>query len=539
MLEDMTGEKVGDWVIDAEVGRDHRGRTYRAHAADDPQKFAIVRVLPGTPDVHELFRGRLSVLRKLSHPNLVAYLGGGIVHADPYFVAEHVSGPNYETLLREGKRPTWQEVLAIALQAVSALRHAHRRGVLHGDLKPANVIQGPDGRIKLAEAGVARLFGADVPPPGDNSLASAAFISPEQAAGKPATKRSDFYSLGCLLYALLTGRPPFTASNLIELIHKHCFVMPERPIHFLPDLPEEVDAQVMKLLAKDPQVRPGSGTLLLADLERVWNSLETRGKLGKRPTLPADDPLPPPASEGPRSLPVPAPLVAPKAPRPLMSRAIVVVPLFLLCVGLLVAGFYLTRSDPDELWDRAQPLMRSEDPADWERAWNDYLGPLSRDHPDKYADEIKAFRSRIEPQGDLRKAYAAGKAARYTSEAERFYHEGLRLAQAGDFAAAKRMWERVVTAYAGIEGEVRWVDQARQAAARIAVQEGTLRRPAAAAALRQALERARTLKAADKATAATEILDALEALYRDDPDAAEIRELIQKERGPQNANGPR
>lgn len=530
MLDGMTGEKVGDWVIDAEVGRDHRGRTYRAHAADDPQMFATVRVLPGTPDVHELFRGRLSVLRKLSHPNLVAVLGGGIVHGDPYYVAEHVPGPNYETLLREGKRPTWQETLAIALQAVSALRHAHRRGVLHGDLKPGNVLIAPDGRIKLAEAGVARLFGADVPAPGDNPLASAAFISPEQAAGKPATKRSDFYSLGCLLYALLTGRPPFTAANTVELIHKHCFVMPERPIHFVPDLPEEVDNQVMKLLAKDPQVRPGSGTLLLADLERVWSSLEARGKLGKRPALPADDPMPPPAAAEPseRS----APLVAPKPPRPLMSRPVVVVPLFLLCVGLLAGGFYLTRTDPDDLWNRAQPLMRSDDPADWERAWTEYLEPLSRDHPDRYADEIKAFRARIEPQGDLRRAYAAGKAARYTSEAERFYHEGLRQAQAGDFAGAKRTWERVVAAYAGIEGESRWVEQARQAATRITAQEGALKRPAAAAALRHALERARTLRTAGKDKEATEVLDALEELYRDDPDAAEIRELIKKERGP-------
>ena len=528
----MTGEKVADWVIDAEVGRDHKGRTYRAHAADDPQKLATIRVLPGTPDVHELFRGRLSVLRKLSHPNLVAFLAGGIVHADPYYVAEYVPGPNYETLLRQGKRPSWQEVLAIALQAVSALRHAHRRGVLHGDLKPANVLVAPDGRIKLAEAGVARLFGADVPPPGDNPLASAAFISPEQAAGKPATKRSDFYSLGCLLYALLTGRPPFTASNMVELIHKHCFVMPERPIHFVPDLPEEVDNQVMKLLAKDPQVRPGSGTLLLADLERIWSSLEARGKLGKRPTLPADEPLPPPAAEETAERPTPAPLVAPKPPRPLMSRPIVVVPLFLVCVGLLVAGFLLTRTDPERLWEQAQPLMRSEDPADWEKAWTEYLEPLSRDHPDKYAEEIKAFRARIEPQGDLRKAYAAGKAARYKSEAERFYHEGLRLAQAGDFAGAKRTWERVVTAYAGISGEARWVDAARQAASRIPVQEGALQRPASAAAIRQALERARTLKAADKVKEATEILDALEELYRDDPDAGEIREMIKKERGP-------
>jgi eukaryotic-like serine/threonine-protein kinase len=528
----MIGEKVGDWVIDAEVGRDHHGRVYRARAADDSGQFATIRVLPNNPDIHELFRGRLATLRKLSHPNLVAYLGGGIVHGDPYYVAEHVPGPNYETLLREGKQSTWQEVLAIALQAVSALRHAHRRGVLHGDLRPANAIQGPDGRVKLAEAGIARLFGADVPPPADNPLASAAFISPEQAAGKPATKRSDFYSLGCLLYALLTGRPPFIAANLVELIHKQCFVMPERPIHFVPDLPEEIDALVMKLLAKEPQVRPGSGTVLLAEIERIWAGLESRGKIGKRPPLPADEPLPPPAAEEPRPATPRSILVPPKPPRPLMSRPIVVVPLFLLCVGLLVAGFYWTRTDPDELWARAQPLMHSEDPSDWEKAWTEYLEPLSRDYPDRYAEEIKAFRARAEPQAELRKAQATGRAARYKSEAERFYQEGVRQCEAGDFAGAKRTWERVVAAYAGIEGEARWVDLARQAAGRLPPQEGTLHRPAAAAALRQALERARTLKAAGKVKEATEILDALDDLYRDDPDAAEIRELIRKERGP-------
>jgi hypothetical protein len=526
----MIGEQVGDWVIDAEVGHDPHGRIYRAHAVADRGKFATVRLLPNTPDIHELFRGRLTVLRKLSHPNLVAYLAGGVVHGDPYYVAEYVPGPNYETLLREGKRPTWQEVLAIALQAMSALRHAHRRGVLHGDLKPANAIQGPDGRLKLAEAGVARLFGADVPPPGDNPLDSAAFISPEQAAGKPATKRSDFYSLGCLLYALLTGRPPFAAASLVELIHKQCFVMPERPIHFVPDLPEEVDALVMKLLAKDPQVRPGSGTVLLTEVERIWAGLESRGKIGKRPPLPADDPLPPPAAEEPRRV-APTIVVPPKPPRPLMRRPIVVIPLFLVCVGLIVGGFYWTRTDPDELWARAQPLMHSEDPADWEKAWTEYLEPLSREYPDRYAEEIKAFRARTEPLAELRKAQAAGRAARYRSEAERFYQEGVRQCQAGDFPGAKRTWERVVAAYAGIEGEARWVDLARQAASRLPAQEGTLHRPAAATALRQALDRARTLNAAGKVKEATEILDALDDLYRDDPDAAEIREMIKKERG--------
>jgi hypothetical protein len=528
----MIGERVGDWVIDAALARDHRGRAYRAHAADDPAKLATVKVLANgqSAEFHELFRGRLLLLRKLSHPNLVTYLGGGIVHNDPYFVAEHVPGPDFQTLLREGKRPAWPDVLSYALQCVSALRHAHRRGVLHGDLKPANLLLASEGQVKLAEAGIARLYGSEVPPPGDNPLASAAFISPEQAAGKPATKRSDFYSLGCLLYALLTGRPPFSAANLIELIHKHSFVMPERPAHYLTDLPDEFDGLLMKLLAKDPQVRPGSGTLLLAEFERVWASLEARGKVSKRPALPADGPLPPPIEEG-ATAKVKKSAAPPRPPRPVMSRPVVVIPLFLLCVGVLIGGFYLTRTDPDELYARAQPLMRSDDPADWERAWTEYLEPLSREYPDKYADEIKAFRARAQPLAELRRAQATGRAARYASEAERFYHEGLRQCEAGDFAGARRTWERVVAAFTGVPSEAPWVELARQAAGRLPAQDGALHRPSAAA-VRATIDRAKALRAEGKTAEADAVWDALTELYRDDPDAGEIRDLIRKERGP-------
>jgi hypothetical protein len=131
---------------------------------------------------------------------------------------------------------------------------------------------------------------------------------------------------------------------------------------------------------------------------------------------------------------------------------------------------------------------------------------------------------------ELRKAQAAGRTVKYSSEAERFYQEGVRLAQAGNFAAARRMWDRVVVAYAGIESEARWVDLARQAASRLPAQEGTMHRPAAAAALRASLDRARALRADGRTAEADAIFDALEALYRDDPDAAEILAIIRRER---------
>jgi hypothetical protein len=523
----MIGERVGDWIIDAELARDAHGQSYRARAPEDPNRIATIKVLAGGPEVHELFRGRLNVLRKLSHPNLVAYLGGGIVHGLPYYVTEYIAGPDYQILLREGKRPAWPEVLSIALQCVSALRHAHRRGVLHGDLRPANLLVA-NGRVKLADCGIARLFGAEVPPPSDNPLAAAAFISPEQAAGKTPTKRSDFYSLGCLLYALLIGRPPFTAASMVEIIHKHCFVVPERPIHFSPDLPDEIDALVMKLLAKDPQVRPGSGTLLLAEIERIWANLEARGKVGKRPPLPPDDPMP--AVEELEIAPVKPASARARPPRPPMKRPVVVIPLFLLVVGAIAAGFYFSRTDPDDLWNRAQPLMRSEDPADWERAWTEYLEPLSRRHPDRYTEQIEAFKARMHPAAELRRALANGRAVIYTSEAERFYQEGVKLCQAGDFAGARREWERVVTAFSGIESETRWVDLARQAATRLPPQDGALKRPSTLLTLKSAFDRARSLRRDGKPAEADAVLNALEGLYRDDPDAEAILEMIRKER---------
>jgi hypothetical protein len=294
-------------------------------------------------------------------------------------------------------------------------------------------------------------------------------------------------------------------------------------------LPDELDALVMKLLAKDPQVRPGSGTLLLADIERVWASLEARGRLGKRPPLPADEPMPHPAEE--ESPAMPRPVFVPEAPpRPIMRRPLVVIPLFLLVVGGIVAGFYFSRTDPDDLWNRAQPLMRSDDPADWERAWTDYLEPLSRRHPDRYTEQIEAFRARMHPAAELRRSLASGKAAAYTSEAERFYQEGVKLCQAGDFAGARREWERVIAAFAGIESESRWVNLAREAAGKMPPQDGALKRPGALATVKAALDRARTLRKDGKPLEADAVLNALEMLYRDDPDASEILEMIRKER---------
>src|SRR5262249_17240998 len=153
----------------------------------------------------------------LEHVNITKFYDSG-THGGLAFVAtEMVEGEDYAKRLEAGRRP-WREVLSIAVQAARALKHGHNRNVLHRDLKPAHLMLAADGTLKVLSFGLAKVVAA--PPPGTTpAIGSAAYIPPETASGKPLTRRSDFYSLGGVLYTLVTGRPPFMAASLVELMH--------------------------------------------------------------------------------------------------------------------------------------------------------------------------------------------------------------------------------------------------------------------------------------------------------------------------------
>lgn len=535
--ERMIGERLGDWIIDAAAGTSAMGRLFRAHAADDPTRLAAVKWLAHpkarTDEFEKHFLAQVELLKKLKHPNIVAVLAGGRHDGAPYYVMDWVDGEDFAAILRRGERPGWPEVLTVALQIVPALRFAHRRSVLHRDLKPSNLFRCRDGVYRLADFGITKFFGDALLTNADNVLGSAAFVSPEQAAGKAHTKRSDFYALGCLLWTLVVGRPPFAGSTVVELIHKHCFVLPERPIHFVRDLPEEIDRFVVKLLAKEPLQRPGSGTLLIQEIEGIWSVLERRGQLAKKPALPAvpDDDAPAAAdAAGPSRWPDPIP----RQPAPLLKRWYVVLPSFAAVVLILVWAFCWRVPSADDLMAAARPLLESDNPADWDRAWNEYLEPLARKYPDKFADEVKEAKRRIDTKGEMHRAFLAGKNVRYPSEAERFYHEGLRLVQSGEFAAARRLWDNLVRAFEPVAGEQRWVALAREGSRRIEDRANPAARPSAspsfADAVRPAVQEVRRLRAAGKTAEAEAIGRALEFLYRDDPDLELLRQMLAAEK---------
>ena len=534
----MIGTRFGEWIIDAEIGANAMGRLYRAHAADDPQLSAAIKWLTHpkakTAEFEKHFLAQVDLLRKLKHPGIVTVLDGGVHSGSPFYVMEWLDGSDLQSLLRSGEKVDWREALAAALQMVPALRHAHRRSVLHRDLKPSNLFRCADGTWKIANFGVTKFFGDSLLTNSDNVLGSPAYLAPETAAGKPHTKRSDFYALGCLLYTLIAGRPPFTGVSVVELIQKHCFVLPERAIHFVRDLPEEIDRFVMKLLAKEPAQRPGSGTLLIHEIEAIWSALERRGMLSKKPILPAapeeENDLPPEEVAALVRLPEPIP----REPVSWQKRWYVVVPAFALCVLILFWAFLWRGPSADELMSKARPLLASENPDDWQTAWSEYLEPLSRKYPDKYQDEVREAKQRIDEQGELRRAFVTGKNARYTSEAQRFYYQGLRLVQAGEYAAARRLWENLNLAYGSIESEKRWVILAREGIQRLD-DRGVPLRPSSQASLADivlpVIAEIHRLRAAGMGKEAERLRQALEFLYRDDPEFPIVREMLQTAKG--------
>ena len=518
----MIGARVGNWYLESELGRGALGSVYRARAFDtsgDSPTVAAVKVLSAAatqdPAFLQRFTGEMLGLQRLDHVNIAKFYDSGTHGGLAFFACELVQGDDFAKLLEGGKRP-WREALSVAVQLARALKHGHNRNLLHRDLKPAHVMLTPDGTVKVLAFGVAKVV---LPPPPSAApvLGSAAYLPPETATGKPPTRRSDFYSLGGVLYTLITGRPPFAAATAVELIHKQCYALPERPALLVPDLPPEIDEFVCTLLDKSPARRPGTAAAVLEELERIRGKLERKGETVAWPAkLQPDTAETPTLAAALAGAAVGASHEADDSPRPLMKRPLVVLPLFLLVVGVLIAAFTWPRPTAADLHAAAVPLMASDDPADWEKAWDQYLYPLSQKFPGKYDDDVARARQKVQDRREQRRVLADGAKVDPRTDAERFYLRGLRLAHAGDADAARAVWKAVAAAFAGVPTERRWVELSNTGLAALEkAANNPGRAPPDRAPFEAALAWAKDRPPAERDAA----LAALEELYRDDPPA--------------------
>lgn len=212
----------------------------------------------------ERFNREARAVAALAHPNICRLYDFGEDKGRPFMVLEYLPGGTLEDRLVTGDPSPDGETRRIAVELASALAHAHDRGLVHRDLKPANVLFDEDGRAKIADFGIARLSGARTLTEAGTLLGTAAYISPEQASGLPATPASDVYSFGVILYRLVAGRLPFEAGTALELAEMHVRDEPPPLRALRPDAPTDLAEVAQAALAKDPDARPPDGAALLA-----------------------------------------------------------------------------------------------------------------------------------------------------------------------------------------------------------------------------------------------------------------------------------
>ncbi len=204
----------------------------------------------------------------LSHPHIVRIYDRGQAEGTYYIAMEYLDGPTLkELLVRKGPTPPLTAI-KFAREILSALAEAHKHDIVHRDIKPHNVIVSPDWTVKVTDFGIAR-SGASQMTEAGSIVGTAQYLSPEQARGKPVDQRSDLYSLGIVLYEMLTGKVPFTGDAAVEIAMKHLSAIPDPPSKLRPEISHDLDAVVMRALAKDPADRYSSAEEMDADLARV------------------------------------------------------------------------------------------------------------------------------------------------------------------------------------------------------------------------------------------------------------------------------
>jgi len=223
------------------------------------------------------FRQEARAAANLSHPNIVTVHDFGLDHSQLFIVMEHIPGKDLKTLLRQRGRFSVEEAIPLMVQACAGIGYAHRAGLVHCDVKPHNMIVTPDARLKVTDFGIARALSTIMPDErADVVWGSPQYFSPEQATGEAPSPSSDVYSLGVVLYEVLTGALPFSAPTSEELARMHLETPPIPPSEYVPDLPSALEEIVLKVLSKEPAARYRTADQLGRVLLRFGTQRDTR-----------------------------------------------------------------------------------------------------------------------------------------------------------------------------------------------------------------------------------------------------------------------
>ncbi len=266
----------GRYELGSVLGRGGMAEVYLAHDTRLGRTVAVKTLradLARDPSFQARFRREAQSAASLNHPAIVAVYDTGEDYVDgvsiPYIVMEYVDGSTLRELLHSGRKLLPERTLEMTIGILQALEYSHRNGIVHRDIKPANVMLTRTGQVKVMDFGIARAMGDSGMTMTQTAavIGTAQYLSPEQAKGEQVDARSDLYSTGCLLYELLTVRPPFVGDSPVAVAYQHVREEPQPPSNFDPEITPEMDAIVLRALVKDPDYRYQSADEMRADIE--------------------------------------------------------------------------------------------------------------------------------------------------------------------------------------------------------------------------------------------------------------------------------
>jgi eukaryotic-like serine/threonine-protein kinase len=300
----------GRYRVERELGRGGMAKVFLGTDTVLGRTVAVKVLAPQFADDDgfvQRFRREAQAAASIGHPHIVSVFDTGSDDGVHYIVMEYVEGRTLAEFLSGGGRIMSDRAIDIGEDVCTALEAAHRQGVIHRDIKPGNIMLSPRGEVKVTDFGIARVTTtADTVAQTAAILGTASYLSPEQAQGQPVDGRSDIYSLGCVLYEMVTGRPPFLGDSPVAVASKQVLEQPVPPSKLNPDVTPDLDAVILRALAKNPANRYQSAEEFGADLERAKRGLPVDAtpllaagttQVLDRTRAPATQVLPPPQPE--------------------------------------------------------------------------------------------------------------------------------------------------------------------------------------------------------------------------------------------------
>jgi eukaryotic-like serine/threonine-protein kinase len=283
-MADSAPAQLGRFQIRKELGRGAMGVVYEAHDPALDRTVALKTVLL-TGDASERatyearFMQEARAAGRLSHPAVITIYDVGREGELAWIAMERLHGVDLREQLGKA-RPPAKAALTIVIQVAEGLAYAHQTGVVHRDIKPANIMLLRGGRAKIMDFGIARLHASDIKTQTGVVLGTPKYMSPEQLAGRPLDHRSDIFSLGAVLYEMLTGQPPFTGADVSQLMHNIANTPHVAPTRLAPGLPAVLDLVLARALEKEPEQRYQHAEEFVADLQSALSELPARAAPG-------------------------------------------------------------------------------------------------------------------------------------------------------------------------------------------------------------------------------------------------------------------